>query len=133
MPNVDDYDPGLLRGVHRAIISVLDFDSFESLAAHVNHLVKNESAYREYLQYQTVPASQASKVHRREVVRKDLKEYFDANKNNDEGVALSWFCDRVINGSQPRAKPTELCYQTWHSFMKKLKGKEKFIAEFSGT
>lgn len=130
MSNVDDYDPGLLRGVHRAIISVLDFNDFEELAAHVNHLLKNESALNEYFQFRTVPVSEVSRVPRRELVRKDLQEYFKKNSSIRGPVEVAWFCDRVFNGSQPQATKTKLCYQTWHSFLK-TKGKHGFVAALS--
>jgi len=128
MSNVDQYDPGLLRGVHRAIISVLDFESFEDVASHVNHLLSNGSAYNEYFQFRNVTTPEIARIPRREIDRKDLGPYFNSSLPG-MSLHMSWFCDRIANKTRPRAKVSTHCHQKWHEFMR-TKGKQGFVDAF---
>lgn len=59
MPNAHKYDPGLVAGVHPAMVHIADFTSMSKLAQHVRNLTLDTAAARteraRYFEYLDVP------------------------------------------------------------------------------
>lgn len=139
MPNVDLFDPGLNVGVHRAFISVMDFESFTELAAHLSMLMEDEDEYNKYFEYRSVPPFSegkgpmwVSKAHHTSFQKqfKHLLPYY--NKSDTLGGTEAWLCDRVhahVVDREPLPRATAStgrCFGTWREFMRK-RGKNGYL------
>lgn len=113
MPNVRDWDPGLVAGLHPAMIFVQDFDSLQELTDFVTALgADTEKARKRRLRYFEFVQSPPDfyPAHRERLM------------NRTEGLDMrTWLCKRTYRGDPLRHVPVQSsCRGAWFEYFRDL-------------